>query len=687
MTQVRPVVPRVLPPDEPATVNSKGMVGGLIAEMYRGPDFTSFQEARLVPRIRINYEGPAGEAPFSIKWSGFINIPAGGMSVTFFMNVRAAMIVEVDGQSVDSGPTGHGVKLAEGSHSITVKLSHIINPTGHRQVIMLRWVPAGEEMQTVPSAVFSHYKKDEPIGILASSVGSSTNVPSSVSGPPQGDRPVPAPAPVAPPPAPRKADVPPPTDAQLADLRKTIKTKYATYYAQPGLIVRQALVKKLLEAVDISTSTAERYALLRETSDLAAGIGDLKTALSCDDAITGIYKVDESELKLATLATAQHGPKNSTLSHELGVAAMEVSDHALEAGDYDVAVKAARLAENALGTSKDDDAMRAKARIREVRDIQAQFARIAPLMKKLKENPNDADTYLKVGRYFCFTAGNWEKGFPMLAKGSDIALKDLSELELNAPTNDDAQLKLGDAWWDKATSENLLSAIKCKERASYWYEKVRYGRAEEVPDQVLQRLATLSRTIDLAARVKLDQPAADPNDGPVARKLLLQQQQSGWKREHGALVSGGNGFNSVLDLPYRPVGDYDFIVEFTVTRGNGGISQGMPVRGLTMSWTINPNFANFEPVALRPGSFGPILRGDIPIVTGRRFQSVVQFRRGGVRGIINGTLIRDWATDYTELQSGYRAARTDPKNLSLRCTAPEVVIHAIRVVEVPHGQK
>jgi hypothetical protein len=38
---------------------------------------------------------------------------------------------------------------------------------------------------------------------------------------------------------------------------------------------------------------------------------------------------------------------------------------------------------------------------------------------KLSQNPNDPDICLEAGSYFCFKAHDWDRGLPVLAKGSD----------------------------------------------------------------------------------------------------------------------------------------------------------------------------------------------------------------------------------------------------------------------------
>ncbi len=46
----------------------------------------------------------------------------------------------------------------------------------------------------------------------------------------------------------------------------------------------------------------------------------------------------------------------------------------------------------------------------------------AQSQEKLKESPDDPAANLAVGSYLCFNKDQWERGLPMLAKGSDPAL-------------------------------------------------------------------------------------------------------------------------------------------------------------------------------------------------------------------------------------------------------------------------
>ena len=48
----------------------------------------------------------------------------------------------------------------------------------------------------------------------------------------------------------------------------------------------------------------------------------------------------------------------------------------------------------------------------------------------LVANPDDATANLALGKYACFTKGQWEQGFAHLAKGNDSTLAELANKSL-----------------------------------------------------------------------------------------------------------------------------------------------------------------------------------------------------------------------------------------------------------------
>src|SRR5207237_9161055 len=83
-------------------------------------------------------------------------------------------------------------------------------------------------------------------------------------------------------------------------------------------------------------------------------------------------------------------------------------------------------------------------RLRELKAEQAELARefesVKTARERVKAGPNDAEANLSVGRYLCFVQGDWDRGLPMLAKGSHAALKALAGKDLTTPRPRTGQL-------------------------------------------------------------------------------------------------------------------------------------------------------------------------------------------------------------------------------------------------------
>ena len=81
-----------------------------------------------------------------------------------------------------------------------------------------------------------------------------------------------------------------------------------------------------------------------------------------------------------------------------------------------------------------------------------------------------------MGRHLCFTKGDWANGLPMLALGSDVALKALAAADLQGAATSEGQVKLGDAWWKVA-----------KQRAIYWYARAESGADSQLQKDTLEK--------------------------------------------------------------------------------------------------------------------------------------------------------------------------------------------------------
>jgi len=81
----------------------------------------------------------------------------------------------------------------------------------------------------------------------------------------------------------------------------------------------------------------------------------------------------------------------------------------------------------------------------------AEFERAKQANTTLAKKPDDPEANFTAGKYLCLVKGDWDKGLPLLAKGSDAKLKELAQKELAGPKDAAEQAAVGDGWWAQET--------------------------------------------------------------------------------------------------------------------------------------------------------------------------------------------------------------------------------------------
>ena len=87
----------------------------------------------------------------------------------------------------------------------------------------------------------------------------------------------------------------------------------------------------------------------------------------------------------------------------------------------------------------------------------------------LQDNPDDPDSNLTMGRFYCFVQEDWIEGLPYLTRCSDPVLRDIAIRDWGQPIDPGAQVALADDW--QAYSADLPSNERTAvlRQASNWY--------------------------------------------------------------------------------------------------------------------------------------------------------------------------------------------------------------------------
>ena len=163
-----------------------------------------------------------------------------------------------------------------------------------------------------------------------------------------------------------------------------------------------------------------------------------------------------------------------------------------------------------------------------------------------------------------------------------------------------------------------------------------------------------------------------------------------WTRVAGGLqgerLPDGKGAQ-VLQLPYEPPEEYDFRVVYTTMEGNAEISQILSAFDRQFIWGTasgsKEKWSGFNMIDGKPMmQNGAGVKLPAPRELNRRYESLVEVRRGRVTGYVDGEKLLEWQTDYSDLSMDPPHTIPNPRALGLGIWWSKTVFHEISVREV-----
>ncbi|HOD80555.1 MAG TPA: hypothetical protein PKG77_03995 [Phycisphaerae bacterium] len=287
--------------------------------------------------------------------------------------------------------------------------------------------------------------------------------------------------------APARLSVPNETDrTEAARAYQTIQS--AAFLKSLSSAERTAIVQKLLQSgADPAKDPAERYVVLEAVMEIAAKTGDAELLLQTAQTLGDFFTVDPLPVKVARLQETFKAVQD----RRAFIQDIEpLIGEAVRADRYDLAVEVLDLALQASRLARDEQsARRLSVRGKDLREIQAQQAKVKGDIDALTRNPNDRDACFAVGNFLCLTKGDWDQGLPLLARGSEEVLKALAQRDLDNPTRTDKQLDLAEAWWSLASRQTALARRNVQLRAAKWYQAALPSLVGPEQTRVERRLA------------------------------------------------------------------------------------------------------------------------------------------------------------------------------------------------------
>ena len=255
----------------------------------------------------------------------------------------------------------------------------------------------------------------------------------------------------------------------LAKIKEVFRDDYATATSPER---RLRLASQLLTQSEKTAEVVDRYVLLTEAMRLASDGGDIDLSFDAIGKCADQFAVEAESLKLDAITKLAAKAAPAALD-TLAQASLALATKAAGDGKPQIAQKSLSLAASLARKTKNRSLIAEINKIEQAaRDEEKVSKELAAMEAKLAASPNDPDVCLSAGKHLCFKADDWQRGLPLLAKGSDTELSRLAIAETNAAKTAAAVVALADSWWGWAESEKGLQKTGGMQHAADLYELI-----------------------------------------------------------------------------------------------------------------------------------------------------------------------------------------------------------------------
>lgn len=158
-----------------------------------------------------------------------------------------------------------------------------------------------------------------------------------------------------------------------------------------------------------------------------------------------------------------------------------------------------------------------------------------------------------------------------------------------------------------------------------------------------------------------------------------------WRIEKGKLLSGSNMHERIV-IPYEPPGEYDFRIVFCRMSGEESVVQYVSQAGRMALWLMGggrDRIFGFELVnGKMAGSNQTTVRRDRGIQVEQVHTSALKVRRDGVKAYLDGELITQWQTDFSDARLDRRWDLPDQRLLGVGSWRSPTAFHKIELLEI-----
>jgi len=268
----------------------------------------------------------------------------------------------------------------------------------------------------------------------------------------------------------RRSPIPGAADTQkaVAAVQDIFRAEYTSASTPAN---RKALAQHLAAQAGQTTNLSDKWALFTEAARLAVEAGDGAGVFAIIDATAMIYDVDRQQAKVEAIGKLV--PKvDPKAAEDLVLETVRMSQELVSRGDLAEAKKLSLMAAALVKKTGNRQLVAEVNKLANgIREAQKTAKDRDVLLERLAGMPDDPKLALEAGSFFCFREGDWPRGLPYLAKGSDTKLAALAKDDLLAAGNAAAGVPVGDAWWAWADAQKGDVRSAGRQRAVLFYER------------------------------------------------------------------------------------------------------------------------------------------------------------------------------------------------------------------------
>jgi hypothetical protein len=351
---------------------------------------------------------------------------------------------------------------------------------------------------------------------------------------------------------------------EQARSRGLLKETFAKQLKDRSPAGRKKLAQTLLDEVPkAADNPSDEFVLLGGAIEASKEASVLRLCFVAADTMAAQYDVDGLSVKIEAVLKVNLRGDSPAAAAENVRAAVELIDSLVAVEEFATAGRILALARPAAAG---DSALSpvVQKRLQLVETLRSAHDRLVIYVEKLKTSSDDPPANLAVGSYLCFNRGDWEKGLPMLAIGSDANLKQLATLELARPETAADVIRLGDGWWDVAVKQPEAIRLAIRQHAASFYKAARAG-AKGVQRTLMEHRIADASTVAAEQEANLRALVGEWQWGDNTMKFRADntfvESRNGntvstgkWNVEENQTISltHSNGWSSVLTFGSEP---------------------------------------------------------------------------------------------------------------------------------------